>query len=309
MRSLRNAILSNEEADLLRFLWKYRVATFRTLKTIYFPTRSSKSAYDRCRKMEAGQFVAIEKIPGQKDRVFRLDRRGFQYLQANVLPNLKTKYYKPQSHYHDLVASAALIGDWLYKPLGSVRIVSEQEIKSVDIPEINKAFPNGLSHDPDGIWIFRSGKANRYLGLEVEISGKTDRRYEEVCAFYSSDTFFEHVFWIVKSREHGNQILECSQRHGIPREGVHLMVLLEDFKMNLWDSVVRNGNFKDLPMGLVLNAIANDTDPRNSESGVTYRSSSGHIGVIKAGRSPLLDFGFSLNNSAVSSAAASPNSQ
>lgn len=309
MTALRNAILSNEEADLLRFLWKYRVATFGTLKAIYFPARSPKSAYDRCRKMEAGQFVAIEKIPGQKERVFRLDRRGFQYLQANVLPNLKTKYYKPQSHFHDLVASAALIGDWLYSPQSNVRIVSEQEIKSVDIPEISKAFPNGLSHDPDGIWIFRAGKSSRVIALEVEVSGKTDRRYEEVCAFYSSDTFFEHVFWIVKSREHGNQILECSQRHGIPREGVHLMVLLEDFKMNLWDSVIRNGNFKDLPMGMVLNSISKGKDPRTSEPGVTSRSPSGHLGVIQGGRSPLLDFRFSLNNSHALSAAASPNSQ
>lgn len=297
MKMCRNTILSNRDTEVLLFLWKYRLATFQAIKARFFASGSSRRAYDRIRKLQSGEFVVQEKITGTRNRVWCLGKRGFNYLSGNVLPDLKTNRFRPHQQYHDLIASSALLGEWLVRIPPKVKIVSEQQLKSMELPELSKMFPTDMEHHPDGIWLFASGKEKTAVALEVELSAKSSKRYEQVCAFYSSNTAFENVIWIVKSPEHGNQILEASRRHGIPREGIHLFVTLDQFKAHIWQSPIRNNTLRGFTMGKVLQTLATGNKLSHSGLGVNVGSTGGQIEVKKTTTSPLLDFNFKLGKS------------
>ena len=306
---LRNPILSSKEVELLLFLWKFRLATFETLRRIAFPSLSAKSAYDRLRKLRSGGFVSVVKIEGRADRVWRLEKRGMDYLTHHVLPELKANRFKPHYNYHDLLASAALIGEWFCGTPRGVRIISEQEMKTVEIAELTRNFPQGMDHHPDGIWILNSGEETKRLALEVELSAKSSKRYQEVGVFYASDTFFDHVVWIIRSKDHGNQILTATRKFGIPRDGVHLFVLLEDFKENLWQSKIRNGDFNGKSLASFFGLMLQRDFINSREPGIISGSPSGHQSVIREHPSPLLDFRFNLGVKRSSENQSTPTSQ
>lgn len=297
MKPLRNAILSNSDQEILFFLWKFRLATFQAIKARYFPKDSARKAYDRLRKLEQGKFISQEKIPGTANRIWCLGKRGFEFLIGNTLADLKTNRYRPHRQNHDLLASCALLGDWLHGTPKGVKIITEQQLKSVEIPELTKMFPSELEHHPDGIWLFSSGNEAVAVALEVELSAKTTKRYEQVCAFYSSNTAFENVIWIVRSPDHGNQILNASRMHGIPREGIHLFVTLDHFKASLWQSPIRNSTLKGISMAELLKSLALGRKRTHLETGINVGSTRGQFEVKKAPTNPLLDFSLNLENS------------
>jgi hypothetical protein len=285
----------------MEFLWKFRLATFKTLQMRFFKNDSAKRTYDRLRKLEGAEFIKLDTISGKPLRIWRLEKRGFDFLEEHSLPELKAKRFRPHRCYHDLLASAALVGDWLHQVPPTVKIVSEQEIKSLEIPELSAVFPEKMDHDPDGIWFFPATK--KAVALEIELSAKSSKKYEQTCAFYSSSSAFDYVVWIVRSPAHGNQILESSRRYGIPREGVHLFVTLDQFKAELWQSHFRNGQFRGISMAQFLSSVATSGKVSRFEQGITPASSSGHLEITQTHQSPLLDFSFSLRNSATSAPA------
>lgn len=287
-------ILSNKDVELLFHLWKFRLATFKTVQQVIFHEESPKVVYDRLRKLKRGQFITIEKMPGTALRVICLEKLGFNYLAYNVLPELKSKRYRPHSHHHDLLASAGLIGDWTSGPPTGVRLISEQELKSVDISELSKSYPQGLEHHPDGIWVFTYGKEKEAVALEVELTAKSSLRYEQICTFYGSDPFFRNVIWIIKSTAHGNQILQASKKYGVVRQGVHLFILRKDFESLLWRSPIKNSLFKGMPLACLMHALAAGNSICLEKNSVIQASPQHPLDVISDRIAPLLDFSFNL---------------
>jgi hypothetical protein len=273
---------------LLAFLWKYRIATFRTLREMFYPEEPLRRAYDRLKKLEKGEFISLEKIIGTDYRAFTVGRRGYAYLVANVLPEPKTKAYRPHQHFHDVLAMAALLGEWLKTRPDSVRIVSEQEIANFNLMELPESVRK-LSRRPDGIWIFSTGKEKKGIALEVEISAKTSDRYAEICAAYASEPFFEHVVWIVQSIAHGKRILASSDRH-VGERRTHFFILRQDFEKDFWSSRAYGLDDCELFLADLLGRMAATGTSTSTVPGVAKGSLRGRQGVISACDGPLLNF-------------------
>jgi DNA-binding PadR family transcriptional regulator len=295
-RKRLNPILSNRDTSILAFLWRYRIATFRAIKTVFFSHASNQQAYYELRRLRRGEYVNVEKIEGTRKVVWTLGTRGFKYLAANVLPELKIKAFRPQSHYHDLLVAAALTGSWLNKAPGAVQMVTEQELRALYLSSIPRELTKDEKHKPDGLWIFSSGKERKAIALEVETSAKTDERYEHIAAFYTSELFFESVVWVVKDKALGRRIHAASEKYGRPRAGLHLFLLQEDMEKHGWDSEFLNQSMGEESLGEYLNRRAGSGTTGAIKQGITRESPTNHPGIPREEIDPFLDFRVSLEN-------------
>lgn len=261
-----NPILSKDDVGVLFFLWKHRIATFAALRSIFYPKVSGKRAYYLLSRLKQGDFVSVDKMDGTRQFVWCLAPRGFKYLCANVLPELRAKTYRPQSPYHDLMVASALLGRWQLKPPEDVSIISEQELSTTELTILPYELRKNMERKPDGLWIFNSGKEKFAIALEVETSGKSSERYEQICAFYTSQLFFRYVVWIVATKTLGRRILECSRAHGIPRDGLNLFIEQKDFVENEWNSKILNESMKGRTLGNLLTEQVSTSIDKNMES-------------------------------------------
>lgn len=295
-RKILNPILLNKDRQVLHFLWRHRVSTFRGIKTVFYPKQSNEQAYYHLRRLKLGQYAKVENIDGTKKKVWSLDKRGFRFLVSEILPELKTKTYKPQRAYHDLMVGAALLGHWATNIPSDVKILSEQEMVSFDPVDLPTELRRERKHQSDGVWIFENGKQSKGIALEVELSGKSSERYEQICSFYTSNLFFEYIVWIVESRSLAIKILECSRRFGIPREGIHLFVLQRDFETLGWDSCFLNESMKTQTLAMKLQEMAGRKFKEMNQLCVNVESASNPLVIPEDTKNPFLDFSFSLEN-------------
>jgi hypothetical protein len=292
-----NPILLSKDREILQFLWRHRIATFDAIKAKFFSQVSNQQAYYILRRLRRGQYVRVEKLNGTKNTVWVLDRRGFLYLSDNgQLPDLKTRGFRPQSKYHDLLAAAALTGDWMVKMPSGVSIVTEQEMLALHLSCLPREIRKEREHQPDGLWIFQSGKDCSAIALEIESSAKTNERYEQICSFYVSQVFFDHVVWIVTNKTLAERILETSQRHGMPRMGLHLFILQQNFEKLGWDSQFENKSLGDVSLANFLSSKAGVRIKTSNHPRITGASPSNPPVVLQPHRSPFLNFRVSLEN-------------
>lgn len=255
-------ILSEKDQDILIFLWKHRIATFEALRTFFYPDLCKKKAHRRLLRLKQGEFVKSDKMDGTRRLVWYLDTRGFKYLVANFLPELKAKTYRPQSPYHDLMVAGALLGPWKLSPPESVKIITEQELVTTEQEALPYELRKKMEHRPDGLWVMGAGNEKMAVALEVELSGKSSDRYEQICSFYTGNLFFKHVVWIVADKTLGRRIFHSSRKSGIPREDLHLFIEQKDFMERGWDCTILNESMNGISLANLL----------NTESGVKIRS-------------------------------------
>lgn len=239
-----NPIFSSVDVGILMFLWKHRVATFEALRTLFYSDLLPEQAYYKLKRLRLGEYIEVQKLEGTQNSVWILGLRGYRYLVGNCLPELKSKTYKPQSPYHDLLAASALIGRWKLTPPENVSVVTEQELLTTDLCSLPKDFRNDPGYRPDGLWVFNQGKESFAIALEVELSGKSSERYERICVYYTCQHFLKHIVWIVENKTLARRILAGSRRYGIPREGIHLFIEKEDFIKHEWDAKIVNESMK-----------------------------------------------------------------
>ncbi len=162
MKKLWNPIFRKEDIEILLFLWRHRLATFQALKTIFYPSLSNRQAYDRLKRLLKGQYILANKIDGGINKVWQLDQRGFKYLKNILMIETKSKNYKPQSEYHDLVVMAAILGDWALKTPNNVTIVTEKELMENEIDAIPQTiFQDTYRRPDDGCPNQRNGRGSK----------------------------------------------------------------------------------------------------------------------------------------------------
>lgn len=256
-------VLSEKDQDILIFIWRHRVVTFEALRTFFYPDLCKKKAHRRLLRLKHGEFVKSGKMDGTRRLVWCLDIRGFKYLVANFLPELKTKTYRPQSPYHDLMVAGALLGPWRLSPPSGVTIITEQELVATEQEILPYELRKKMEHRPDGLWVMGTENEKTAVALEVELSGKTSDRYEQICSFYTGNLFFKYVVWIVADKTLGRRIFYSSRKSGIPREDLHLFIEKQDFIERGWDCTILNESMNGISLANLL----------NTEAGVKLRSS------------------------------------
>ena len=284
-------IITDRDRKLLLFIWKYRISTFQTLRTVFFAQAKPSTAYDRLCCLRSGVYIRSAYLNGTHDLVWMLDKRGFEFLAERILPELTAKTYKPQSGYHDLLVMSALLGEWLLVQPSGVGLISEVQLRTTDVQGIPAALKKDPGHYPDGIWMSSTGKERKGIGLEVEISGKTVDRYVQTCSFYTSQLFFDHVIWIVMDSGHAKQILDASEKYGIPRDGVHLFIGKRDFEKRIWQSHFLNQSMRHLSLSEFLNSkLASSNIHRHPVSYPVQGSMKGLQSLDESQSHPFLNF-------------------
>lgn len=270
-----NPVITDIDRKIFRFMWKHKITTFEALRVLFYPNIPAHVAYYKLCRLRHGGYLDVQRFNGTRHLVWCLARRGFDLINGNGLPETKTKSFKPQSQYHDFLVTSALLGNWRLTPPVGVTVVSEQELQNTQVLGLPTELQNNSERRPDGLWIFNTGSAKCAVALEVETSGKTNQRYEEICTFYSSQLFFKNVVWIVEDRSLGQQILSCGSRYGNPRKDMHLIIEKDDYLESGWDSKFLNYPVKDITLAEYLNGLAGvKISPVTSPKRVHVESSS-----------------------------------
>lgn len=295
MKTKSKVIITAREVELLFFLWRHRVATFQTLRNLFYPETGNETAYNRLRRIRDADFIQTGCNEKNGKTIWCLGDRGFRYLESIRLPELKSKGYRPNSCYHDLYVMAALLGEW-YKILPEgIAIVTDQELLTTELSCIPPKIQEAFKHRPDGMWVKTHGKEPSAISLEMEITCKSEARYDEICSFYGSFNFIENVIWIVPDRALAKKIQKSALACAMPKDGQHIFVLLEDFESKSWAAKILNSSMSDKSLSdFLYNSFKS---PYRSVIGKAIETPiehcrSGNRGPIN---SPLLDFSLSID--------------
>jgi|GEM_PF-671148 len=292
-KSSCRVIISKSQQNLLYFLWRHRVSTFKTLKTLFFPNTGTETCYNRLRKLKKAGYVRLAYCERSGRTLWCLGERGFWHLEAVRLPELKTKSYRPNNIYHDWINMAALRGDWNERNPGGIAIVTDQELTATEVPWFPIGIQADIKHRPDGFWMKLNASEPTAIALEVEINGKSQARYEEICSAYNSIHFVDHVIWIVPDRGLSKKIQAAAEACVNSRTDFHLFVLLEDFEAGLWQAQILNGTGRK-SMSQFLSSYFRMSDRIGIGTPIEKPVEDGQQSVRGPTKSPLLDSSLSI---------------
>lgn len=226
----------------------------------FFHERSPETAYKVVRKLL--KLEMIRYISGSYGDQFAitLTEEGFEFILPR-LPKLKENGFKTEAPSHDLLCTAALLGDWVDESPIALQIFSEQLMRRVNKKNFPSWVPNCSEHRSDGIWNFKNGDSNTTLALEVELSTKTNAEYKSIGVYYDNQTNIEKVIWIVPSRSIGRRL----NTHFTPSSSAtskHNFISTQDFIQNEWSSVIFLGSDKHRTLADVLNTCLPHAYPK-----------------------------------------------
>lgn len=256
-------LVLSEERDipLLRFLWKWKVATTSALSEKFFAGKSPITSHKRLWSLERSGFIRSQTISDDgKSFVWSLDRKGFQAIRDS-LPVLGSEGFKSEYPSHDLLTSAFHLGDFFYETSTNVVLFSEQQLRRFSFEFYPKAIPKSVLHRPDGYSIIGGGQHQKLVAIEVELTPKAAAEYEQVAEFYRSEKI-DDVLWLVPRTTMANRIQRILDRRVVPGESVHSFVTYENFKNLGWQAVFMSGK---LAGQMVRTVYGNkpETEPKN----------------------------------------------
>jgi hypothetical protein len=237
----KNLILS-EERDLLilHFLWKWKVSTTSALWQKFFGQSSQGRAYNRLLDLSLAGYIQSRTDGVGKNFVWTLRQKGFDLIRDR-LPVLRAEGYQSENIYHDLVVTAAHLGNWfLVRPSG-VGLLSEQELRNYHFDSYPSWAPKTDIHRPDGYWHIPTVRSNVTLALEVELSRKSDSDYNHVGDFYRFYENISRVLWIVRHISLGRRISKLTDGESPTGKPIHNFISLEKFYQQGWGSVIELG--------------------------------------------------------------------
>lgn len=240
------------DEEIFLFLWKWKIATFKTLAHVFFASASLPVAYHRLNKLSKSGFLRQRIDESGRNRVWTLDKKGFAAL-VNRLPELEEYGYACENVEHDLLVNALHMGNWSRGCPQGVQVFTEQQLRRMK-PEMYLAWvPQNKTHRPDGYWHIACGEHSLTIALEVELSAKSKDRYESVAKFYDHYDSIDRVLWLVPTPQLARKILNASNGSNFYRKGIHNFIGLEDFQNHLWQSRIFSGPNKGSTVSELLN--------------------------------------------------------
>lgn len=245
-------MIRNNKRDLqvLRFLWKFKVATTAMLYERYFTNVSHRTAYDRIKRLQKEKLICIKTTSTGQCPVWELTRKGLSEIK-NVLPPLINKVVKSENHVHDLICSSIHLGPNINNNSSEIIHVTEQMLRSMNGENLPDIIPPSKEHRPDGFWVLPYGKKINLLALEVELVQKTKRRYEDLSHYYGNFDQKSKCLWVVKRKSTANTILRSLYKTR-PDFYIHNFILLKDILKIGWSAPIFLGPNKN---STILNLI------------------------------------------------------
>jgi hypothetical protein len=239
------------DIPLLMFLWRWKVLTTAALAKCFFPEATQATAYKRLRNLERASYIQIRVDSSGRRALWTLTKKGFVVIR-DQLPQLKEEGFLPEHSYHDLLVTAAHLGDWLCGVPPNVEVFTEQQLRRFHRDSYPAWVPKKELHRPDGYWRIKIGNEAHTIALEVELKQKFLPEYRNTSLFYSHFAHVHRVLWVVPSMSFSKTLLRQMGFKDKPNESFHNFVGLSDFQKNGWGAKIFLGNERDQTISSLL---------------------------------------------------------
>ncbi|MBK9039142.1 MAG: hypothetical protein IPL83_08270 [Bdellovibrionales bacterium] len=182
------------DEEMFHFLWKWKLATFKTLARIFLPRPVCPWPIN-----VLASFVGLalrQRIDESgRNRIWTLDSKGFVAL-GNRLPELEEYGFASENIEHDLIVNALHLGEWAEGCPEGVELFTEQQLRRMKAEMYPAWVPRTKNHRPDGYWHFAHGEHHLTIAIEVELSTKSKDRYESIVKFYDHYDMIDFVLLV-----------------------------------------------------------------------------------------------------------------
>lgn len=233
----RLRVLSKVEVDVLKFIWKWKLANTLSLKYAVAPAKNFWKFYKGLRRLLLEGYLKEVVDAGIDIPLWTLTKKGFNYINGGS-EALRENRYQPQSVSHDYWGSAFHLGDYIFGIPNNVEMTSEQELNAITSENLPRWLPVERQHIPDGYTSIKMDDKKIVLAFEMELSAKTMARYEDMIRFLDQQDSIELVFWLCANdyliERITTQIVELPRR----RKTKHNFLRFKDFQTMGWRSPI-----------------------------------------------------------------------
>ena len=206
-------LLTKRDVDMMVSLHDHVVLSFSQIQRRHFAGRSIATAMNRVKRIEDRGFILRTRVPrlhifGSTNAtgvVFQLSNKGRQVL-ASYRPSMhvfdKCPTLSPHQLEHDL-----LIGDiagFFQRQYPSCRWINGRYL-------INR---DGINKIPDAI--LQMDSSSKIIAIELELNGKSLRRYREIVATLKSSHRIEKVIFVTANTAIGRRIMSAIEGYPVP---------------------------------------------------------------------------------------------
>jgi hypothetical protein len=239
--------LSRERgAPLLKFLWTWKLVSTAALARRFFPNATNPvSAYNWLLTLKNNGYITLRTDERGENSLWTLERAGFRAIR-DLLPSLREEGYLSEAPYHDWLASAFHLGEWLVERPAGVQTLSEQQLRRLEPEHYPEWTPKDLRHRPDGYWYRVANNGPRTIALEMELTRKKGPLYQSIGSFYGESAQVNRVLWIVRTFSDARAIHENLDRGPGARANIHSFVMLNSFLKQGWSAAIEHGPGKGL---------------------------------------------------------------
>lgn len=249
------ANIFDRDHQMIEFLWRHRVATFRTLYTLFYSNAKMRTCYNRLDKLRRQGFILTRGVDGNQNRYWGLDRRGMAYLVQAKGEIFKTMGFVPQSLTHDHLASCMLLGDWYLETPRGVTTITEQELLSLDLSGVAPGLQSDKGRRPDGLWRFEIGSEKKFVALEIELHAKNENEYVEIIKSYDNHYGIQKIIWVVEGPTLIKKIFGLVHAHSTLKPNDHLFILASEAKRDLWQAKFKNDQLREVTIAQYLSGF------------------------------------------------------
>jgi len=236
--------LSEREAKILYYLWRWKIASTASVHESINKTLSPYSTYKSLDKLEKRKIITSQHDELHGFTVWFLTSRGFSIIRNTL--NIAEEGFLSENHNHDRLVQAFHLGEWSTYQLPTVDFWTEQELRRYDINDYPDWIPSSSEHRPDGYTRVKGLDKTWIFAYEVELSTKRSALYEKSLSFYKHARLIHRVFWLIDSEGTKESILRAKNCIHDTSENYHVFVDLTDFLKNGWDAMITNGRSERL---------------------------------------------------------------
>jgi len=243
----KKIILSNKrDIPMLRFIWDWKIATFKTLALKFYPGLSYGTAYNRINELRNGKFIELKRDERGQRPVYTLTKKGFNAIGSEYLPLLRESGYKSEAIKHDLICCAVQLGEFLTRMPSAVSIITEQHLRRCELEVLPKWLPSPEIHRPDGYWKIGTPVLKKVIALEVQLNSIKNSQLAILADFYNENQNIDEVLWVVQNISAARSMDKKFEQLSNTQVNKHSFVLLNEFLDLGWQTKIVLGKNTNL---------------------------------------------------------------
>jgi hypothetical protein len=237
----RSKLNPKRDFEIFKFIWRWKVVPTDILHKRFFDGCHIQTCYNRLARLRNEGYLDTIALMGTQCMGWTLRSKAFLAIKE-YLPYDCDRGFRSESPNHDVMTLRLQLGDWVTHPKNDDLLFTEQELRRLSSADYPDWVPFDINRRPDGYRRSADGIASKAIGVEVEISPKSNIEYETLALDYAHCSKIERVIWGVPSKMVANKIASTLAKYQSPRGPAHSFVLNESITESGWSSRVIAGS-------------------------------------------------------------------